>query len=472
MMNEMLGKTCVSEAGGLARPAFLYARLVAALLFGALMFHAPNAIGAVTRLTSHIGQDCIVAGLDVNSELDIRGVFESTCDFTGGNTDANREIFAVVALSVVTQLTDTTGCTNSNPASDAAGNTIVFESDCDTGSNSDRNIEIYLVDDLGMTQLTDTSFCTSLSPAPSADAGMVAFDSDCDFTGANVDGSVEIFQLTVGAGVTQLTDDSTSSGCASINAVSDASGDAIAFESDCDLIGTNEDQVSEIFQYRAGVGVVQLTASTGEPCINVTPATSEDGMTVAFSSDCDLVGANADNSSEIFVNVRDAGDTQLTSDTGTAECESESPSVSTDGGVERVAFASYCDPMGGNADGSFEIFRTIDGATARLTSGEDCASVTPKVVGDATMFLSNCDHAGNGAHGIDIYMVDMCVCGGPISRGQSTATDALLALQASVGSRQCALCDCDVNDDGRVTATDALVILNNAVGADVTLDCP
>ncbi len=63
-------------------------------------------------------------------------------------------------------------------------------------------------------------------------------------------------------------------------------------------------------------------------------------------------------------------------------------------------------------------------------------------------------------------------CGQPISNGDSpTATDALAALRAAVGSLVCELCVCDVDDSGVISATDALTILSVAVGNPLVLAC-
>jgi hypothetical protein len=52
------------------------------------------------------------------------------------------------------------------------------------------------------------------------------------------------------------------------------------------------------------------------------------------------------------------------------------------------------------------------------------------------------------------------------------ATDALAALQASVGvPGACRLCLCDVDGTGAVTASDALAILNKAIGLPADFDC-
>ena len=64
------------------------------------------------------------------------------------------------------------------------------------------------------------------------------------------------------------------------------------------------------------------------------------------------------------------------------------------------------------------------------------------------------------------------LCGDGNDDGGVTATDALLALNTSVGAQSCQACRCDVNGAGGITATDALIILNAAVSVPVTLSCP
>lgn len=65
----------------------------------------------------------------------------------------------------------------------------------------------------------------------------------------------------------------------------------------------------------------------------------------------------------------------------------------------------------------------------------------------------------------------VAVCGDGTGDGVVTASDALRALSASVGTSECVLCLCDVDQSGSVAASDALRILNAAVGAPVALDC-
>jgi hypothetical protein len=62
-------------------------------------------------------------------------------------------------------------------------------------------------------------------------------------------------------------------------------------------------------------------------------------------------------------------------------------------------------------------------------------------------------------------------CGDATDDGAATATDALIALEAGVGSASCATCVCDTDSSGDTTATDALAILQNSVGLEIPLAC-
>jgi hypothetical protein len=440
-----------------------------------LTFGPVPAFSAPLRLTANDGPGCAVTSPSPNEDATLVA-FASDCDFIGTNLDANREIYQVDRAGVVVQLTNTTDCSSANPSSSAAGDIVAFDSDCDTGTNADGNVEIFIASPTAVAQLTDTTFCTSLAPSVSANGALVSFDSDCDLTGANLDRSVEIFRsLLVGGSAEQLTDDRSVTGCASINATSDASGGAIAFESDCDLTGENADQVNEIFAALGGSGIAQVTSSPGEPCANVTPAMASDASAIAFASDCDLVAENVDLSSEIFIAAAGADPIQLTSDAGSSGCESLSPSVAVHDGNPRTVFLGYCNPTGDNDDGSLEVFREMGGLTTQLTQSTSCWNTSPKLAaeGDAVVFVSSCDLTGSDSNGQpDLYLEQACACGAPNSREGPTATEALFALNAAVGSLDCALCDCDVNDDARLSALDALLILNKAIGQPVDLDCP
>lgn len=448
------------------------ATVLLALAFVAVGATAASAALA-RRLTDSVGSPCAIAAPAVNGTASLIA-FESTCDLTGANADGNREMFQVDRNGNVAQLTETAACTNANPSSNLSGTVVAFDSNCNFGANADGNVEIFTVATGVVTQITSSANCDSLMPAINANGTVVSFDSDCDLTGDNMDGSVEIFRATGAGAVEQITDDRSSTGCASINATSDATGDVVAFESDCDLGGDNGAQVNEIFDSRPGLGVVRRTNSQGDACVNATPALTNDGEALAFASDCDLLGENPDGETEIYA-LQGETLTQVTQDSGDDGCESVAPSIAIHDGEPRVAFAGYCDPTGENGDGSFEVFGVIDGVTEQLTVGESCWSVSPRIPasGDVVVYVSSCDLDGSGGAGSpQLYLEGLCVCGAPVSAGQPTATDALYALQTGVGAQRCSLCECDVNDDGRVAATDALRILSKATGQNITLTCP
>ena len=89
------------------------------------------------------------------------------------------------------------------------------------------------------------------------------------------------------------------------------------------------------------------------------------------------------------------------------------------------------------------------GATASMPATTPCAGVT------TTTTLPVPDACGDGTGDASV-----------------TASDALLALGASVGTLSCELCRCDVDDSGAIAASDALRILSAAVGTPVSLVCP
>jgi cysteine-rich repeat protein len=86
-----------------------------------------------------------------------------------------------------------------------------------------------------------------------------------------------------------------------------------------------------------------------------------------------------------------------------------------------------------------------------------------------------CDD-GNSEWVAGEYCTDTCelvLCGDPGADGNSTASDALFALGAAVGTNFCDLCVCDVDDSGSVTASDASKLLSYGVGVPgVSLQCP
>ncbi|HET6646410.1 MAG TPA: hypothetical protein VFH01_03710, partial [Pyrinomonadaceae bacterium] len=146
-----------------------------------------------------------------------------------------------------------------------------------------------------------------------------------------------------------------------INLNPSLSGDGriIAFETTGDLARVGG--VQGFRAIRADLSVspsrfIQVGASRA-----VAPAISQDGSRIAFASNEDLIGANGDRNSEIFL-VDGATVRQLTNTTP-ADISTRvrdgnfQPSITDDGTI--VAFSSNRDPIGLNPDLNFEIF-TVD----------------------------------------------------------------------------------------------------------------
>jgi hypothetical protein len=79
----------------------------------------------------------------------------------------------------------------------------------------------------------------------------------------------------------------------------------------------------------------------------------------------------------------------------------------------------------------------------------------------------------SGGIEIDHVQLDRCIlCGDTNQDLNLSASDALAALRASVGSSVCRLCICDANNNASVTAGDALAILREAVDIPQAMNCP
>jgi len=144
---------------------------------------------------------------------------------------------------------------------------------------------------------------TSINPSMSGDGRIVAFESTSDIAGA---GGWESFRA-IRANVSVDPPAFLQMGAtrAPVPAISQ-DGSRIAFASKDNPLGTNSDANSEIFLYD-GARLIQITnTSPGDIADrtingNFLPSISDDGRYVAFSSNRDLAGHNADGNLEIFI---------------------------------------------------------------------------------------------------------------------------------------------------------------------------
>ncbi len=370
--------------------------------------------------------------------------FQSAADLVGSNTANRTEIFAVdwdgTNLVQVTSSQALFGFTG-EPGAQAPsitddGLTVFFHSNHNTlFVNFDGNFEIFRrnVDGTGFGAITATLLNVgSLLPSVSGDGSRVSYltvDNTANLMveagggggerqlvvyetilstapDTSADGSRVVFLKTTGllapsqlwrvqtdgSDETQLTT-LTSGGAGSPSIAGD--NDTIVFSADSDPAGGNADLSEEIFRIRAdGTGLQQLTTGPAGTA-STNPAISGDAGRVVFDSDADPLGGNLDGSREIFGMLADgSGLIQLTS--GPAATLSQRPRVDGSGGW--VVFESDADLDGGNPDGSFEIYRVRSDGTLleRLTGDAVLDSRAPDVssAGDRVVFESAADLAG------------------------------------------------------------------------------
>ena len=179
---------------------------------------------------------------------------------------------------------------------------------------------------------------TGDAPAVDAEGTAVAFASTSDLVGRNADGSAEIFLYDVANGaLTQVTDDRSAAGESGAPALS-GDGRLLAFDSSSDVAGLNPIGARVVYLRSLTHEYTLVTNTVDGPFSGESPSVSDDGRWIAFVSDVDLGGANADRSPEIVLydRVRDTF-TQLT---GGAACAASNPRLSADG--THVAFNSTC----------------------------------------------------------------------------------------------------------------------------------
>jgi Tol biopolymer transport system component len=274
----------------------------------------------------------------------------------------------------------------------------------------------------GFTQITNTTGNNSVSSTPAFNTAdnRIVFASTADLVGSNSDGGFEIFLWDASMGLTQITNlNSPSNPIPTVN----ADGSRIAFQSDADPLGTNADKNFEIFLWDASTGLTQITnTSSGS---SSTPTITAAGNRIVFQSYSDLAGSNSDGNLEIFLWDSSTGFTQITNTSGGHS--SFAPVINASG--NRIAFASDGDPLGSNGDGNFEIF-LWDAATGLTqitnTIGGSSFASGINAAGNRIAFQSIADLVGTNSEGNnEIFLWDS-------STGFTQITDTVNADSSTV----------------------------------------
>ena len=160
-------------------------------------------------------------------------------------------------------------------------------------------------------------------------------------------------------------------------------GSTVVFESSSDLAGTGQNSSFHALRVKLASAAFAEIGTTRA----VSPALSSDGKTIVFSSTEDLAASNADRNSEIF--LFDGAKLQQLTKTEAGAVDSRlsdgnwQPSISSDGRV--IAFVSNRNLSGQNADLSNEVFLfdTVEQRYTQLTNETlEHAVSNPKLSGD------------------------------------------------------------------------------------------
>jgi len=333
-------------------------------------------------------------------------VFTSSADINGGNPDGNFEIYLFDwATGIYTQLTDETAGDSLEPAINADGTRIAFESAANiNGGKPEGNSETYLVDTTTgiIAQITDEPAGDSLLPSINADGTRIAIQSAANINGGNPEGNRKIYLFNTTTGIfTQITDETIAD---SFDPIIDAVGTLIVFHSRLNLNGGNPEGNREVYLYDTTTGITtQITFTTvGE---NLHATISADGTRIAFHSDADLTGGNPDMNIEVFLfDIPTGMFTQITDETVGVSADA---SINGDG--THIVFESNADINGGNPEGNFEIyyFDTETGMFTQITDETTGDSFLPAINPDGTRiaFESNADINGWNPEGnLEVYL--------------------------------------------------------------------
>ena len=275
---------------------------------------------------------------------------------TGSNPDGSYELFLYdLANGTITQLTNTTGKLNAISFISGDGKKIVFGSNADyTGGNPDGGPEAFLLDSqtLAITQLTNSTAVQQTYPdSINSDGSRITFESQSDPVGQNADGGLELFVYDVAASkVLQVTN--TASGDFDGYSTISGNGQRVWIGARSDLTGGNPDGSMESFLYDIPtLTMVQVTNGNDPNKNNGASAINFDGTKMTLYSEVFTAG-NADGNREIY--LYDSVSGGISQITNTIGGDNESPGISADG--KRISFDSDRDLVGTNADGSTEVF--------------------------------------------------------------------------------------------------------------------
>lgn len=299
---------------------------------------------------------------------------------------------------------------SSDPSISSDGRYVAFSSDADNLVANDTNTvtDVFVRDRVAgtTTRISITSAGAevvdpSYQPSISADGRYAAFTSDSDdLDPVDSNGFTDVFVRDRVANTTKIMSVGTAGVQTDFGAwdgVLSGNGKFVAFTTDTGLVSTDQNNNNDVYRRDLTANTTRRISPSRSGAVagggGETPAISNDGNTVTFSSDAaDLTAVGDTNGTwDIFVrDVAAATTTRVSSTTagGSLNGISTQPSISSDG--KRVSYVSTGNPSGTDTNGTVpDVFvrdrasgRTVLTSTTLLLEQLNAPSFAPALSGD------------------------------------------------------------------------------------------
>ena len=261
---------------------------------------------SMLRQLSDVGAGYYASVPSISADGDLV-VYSAHADPNGTNPDLSEEVFLYRAsTATLLQITAATNGVSDDAVLSGDGSKVYFRSNQNlTGQNPVPTTQVFAYDVATATlaQLTSFPVGNNLGYLTTDHAGdRIAFSSISDLLGTNPDGSFEIYLLDpVTRVVTQLTSVPNNGTVSEVYEPRwSGDGSTLAFWGTADLTGANPDGSQEVFLYH--VATATFDQMTSDPVYDSRgPWLSFDASRIAFASLAAFTGDNPDHDYEVYL---------------------------------------------------------------------------------------------------------------------------------------------------------------------------